>query len=168
MVASATKFGRSLVPISAIPWEFAVKPVCLFAIAALIALPVSLRAEAERIPHLAVEKSCHDAETYGLTDRNQTYKNCMSDEDDAKQQLEQKWSTYKGSTRQSCLAAGAHPSPSYVELLTCIEMTEEILTPSGGGGGGGAGEGFHPGGPGSLGSPPPRPTLSPGPRAMPR
>ena len=142
------------------------KPI-LFALVALIALPASVRAEAERVPHLAVERSCHDAETYGLTDRNQTYKNCMIDEDEAKQKLEKNWSSYKGATRRECLAAGAHPSPSYVELLTCIEMTEEILTPSGGGGGGGAGEGFHPSGPGALGSPSPRPQLSPGPRAMP-
>lgn len=143
------------------------KLVFVFALA-LFALPVSVRAEAERIPHLAVEKSCHDAETYGLTDRNQTYRNCMVDEDEAKQQLEKNWSSYKSTTRQSCLAAGAQPSPSYVELLTCIEMTEEILTPAGGGGGGGVGEGFHPSGPGALGSPSPRPQLSPGPRAMPR
>jgi hypothetical protein len=146
-----------------------VKLVFLFALVGLSALPVSVRAEAERIPRLAVEKSCHDAETYGLTDRNQTYKSCMLDEDQAKQQLEKNWSSYKGATRRQCMAAGAHPSPSYVELLTCIEMTEEILIPSGGGGGGGVGADFgHPGGAGALGSPSPRPQLSPGPRAMPR
>lgn len=143
------------------------KPVFMFALVALFVLPLAAHAEIERVPPLAVERSCHDAEAYGMTDRQQTYRNCMLDENEAKDKLEKNWSSYKATTRRECLAAGAHPSPSYVELLTCIEMTEEILAPASGGGGGGVGAGGA-GGAGALGSPSPRPQLSPGPRAMPR
>ena len=100
---------------------------------ALFALPFPAQARTEGVPRLAVERSCHAAETYGLTDPEQTYKSCMLDEDEAKGTLEKNWSSYKPATKRDCITAGAHPSPSYVELLTCIEMTEEILVPANGG-----------------------------------
>lgn len=134
---------------------------------AALALPLAAQARTEGIPHLAVERSCHAAETYGLTDAQQTYKSCMLDEDEAKGTLEKNWSSYRATTKRSCITAGSNPSPSYVELLTCIEMTEEILVPANGAAGGGGG-GDYGGGAGAQGSPPPRPALSAGPRAMPR
>ncbi len=146
------------------------KPFACIALISFLALPAHAHAlahaVAERVPKLDVESSCRDAKAYGMTDPEQTYKNCMLDENEAKKQLQEKWSHYKASTRRDCIEAGANPSPSYVELLTCIEMTEEILTPASGGGGGGASVGKVPAG--ALGSPAPRPQLSPGPRAMPR
>jgi hypothetical protein len=145
--------------------EIVVRLVLFSAAIALFALPFPAQARIEGVPRLAVERSCHAAETYGLTDPEQTYKSCMLDEDEAKGTLEKNWSSYKSATKRDCLTAGSHPSPSYVELLTCIEMTEEILVPANGEGGSG---GSYGGGAGALGSPPPRPALSPGPRAMPR
>ncbi|MGB8278028.1 MAG: hypothetical protein WCF20_08905, partial [Methylovirgula sp.] len=117
------------------------KPLALIALISFLALPAPAHALAERVPKLDVESSCRDARIYGMADPEQTYKNCMLDENEAKKQLQEKWSHYKASTRRDCIAAGAKPSPSYVELLTCIEMFEEILTPASGGGGGGAGLG---------------------------
>lgn len=140
---------------------FAVLPLFLLCVA-----PLPVQAHSEGVPKLSVEASCRDAKLYGMTDPEQTYKSCMLDEDEAKRQLEGNWSKYKPATRRQCLAAGLSPSPSYVELLTCIEMTEEILTPPSGGAGGGGGAGNPFGG--AYGSPSPRPALSPGPRAMPR
>ncbi len=119
------------------------KPLILFALISLIALPGAARARTEKVPDLAVENSCRDAKIYGMNDPEQTYKNCMRDEQEAKAQLEKNWPQYKATTRRACMAAGAHPSPSYVELLTCIEMTEEILKPPAGDG---TGSGRVPGG----------------------
>ncbi len=134
---------------------------------AVIALPLPAQARTEGVPRLAVERSCHAAETYGLTDPEQTYKSCMLDENEAKDTLEKNWSSYKPTTRRSCLTAGANPSPSYVELLTCIEMTEEILAPASGEGGGGRAP-MAAAALGPWGLPRPGRQLSPGPRAMPR
>lgn len=136
----------------------------IFALISFLALPAPGHARTEKVPRLDVESSCRDAKIFGTTDPEQTYKNCMLDETQAKQQLEKRWAHYKPATRRDCREAGAHPSPSYVELLTCIEMTEETLLPPSAGGG--AGVGPVPGG--ALGSPMPRPSLAPGPRAMPR
>ncbi len=141
------------------------KPFAMFALISLFALPAPAHARAEKVPKLDVESSCRDAKIFGTTDPEQNYKNCMLDETQAKQQLEKHWSHYKPATKRDCREAGAHPSPSYVELLTCIEMTEQASAPPSGGSGG-AGVGPVPGG--AYGSPSPRPSLSPGPRAMPR
>ena len=142
------------------------KPFAIFALLSFLALPALAHARTERVPDLDVAGSCREAKIFGTTDPKQTYKNCMSAEIQAKQQLEKHWLHYKPATRRDCRAAGAYPSPSYVELLTCIEMTEPPPMPPFAGSNG-AGGGFLPGG--TLGgSPPPRPSLSPGPRAMPR
>ncbi|QXX75248.1 hypothetical protein [Methylovirgula sp. HY1] len=141
------------------------KPIAIFALMSFLAFPVLAHARAERVPKLDVAGSCREAKGFGTTDPGQTYKNCMLAETQAKRQLEKNWAHFKPSTRRDCRAAGAYPSPSYVELLTCIEMTEQTLIPQStesGGMGGGMGGG------GALGSPPPRPSLAPGPRAMPR
>jgi hypothetical protein len=149
------------------PGNSVTKPLVFLAAIGLAAsftpLPVAARARVEKVPHLAVESSCHAAELYGVMDAKQTYKSCMADENQAKSKLEQNWDKYKGTTKRNCITAGAAPSPSYVELLTCIEMTEEILKPPSNAAGGG-------GGPTSGavgGSPPQSVPLAPGPRAMP-
>ncbi len=145
------------------------KPFALLAIfLPLLIAPAAARARMESVPKLDVETSCRDAKAFGMADPEQTYKNCMLDEREAEKQLGKKWSHYKAATRRSCIAAGAAPSPSYVELLTCIEMTDETLKPASSPGSDGAGMGVAPIPGGAVGSPPPRPSLAPGPRAMPR
>lgn len=147
------------------------KPIAFFALTCALGLAAPAYARTERVPKLNVQSSCHAAEAYGMTDPKKTYENCMADEDQAKKKLQSNWSHYNAKTRRACLTAGANPSPSYVELLTCVEMTEEVLHPPTGelGGEGGGGVGGGTGTSGAVGgSPPPRPSLAPGPRAMPR
>lgn len=129
----------------------------LFILLALLA-PASV-ARADRAPNLDVEKSCREAKGFGVTNAEQTFKNCMLDEQEAKDQLIQKWSQFKPADRRSCIPDA--PSPSYVEMLTCLEMNQETLMPYKGGGA------LPPAyGTGPHGSPFPRPPLSPGPRGM--
>ncbi len=52
----------------------------------------------------------------------------MQDENDALKQLQQNWSRYKPENRSTCLAQGMSPMPSYVEILTCIEMYDSAGT----------------------------------------
>jgi hypothetical protein len=129
----------------------------------LFVLVPTTRVVADQVPNLDVAKSCLDAENYGVTpDPKATYKNCMLDEQEAKAELQQKWSRFKPDNRRSCVSVS--PGPSYVEMLTCLEMNEETLLPYSGGGSGI--------GPPAYGttphdSPSPRPPPSPGPRGMP-
>jgi hypothetical protein len=97
----------------------------LFVLLALLA-PAPL-ARADQVPRLDVARSCRDAKDFGVTDPPQTFKNCMLDEQEAKGQLIQQWSQFKPAERRSCIPDA--PSPSYVEMLTCLEMNQQILTP---------------------------------------
>jgi hypothetical protein len=132
----------------------------LLSVGFLILIPVG-RSLADQVPSLDVKKSCREAEDFGATtDAKQTYKSCMQDENEAKAQLQQKWSQFKPKSRHSCIPAA--PSPSYVEMLTCLEMNQDALLPySAGGGVGLAAPGMHP-----HDSPSPRPPMSPGPRGF--
>jgi hypothetical protein len=80
------------------------------------------------VPKLDVAQSCRQAQTIGGDDKNLAYKGCMQDEKDAQDQLTQRWSRYKAEDRRNCIEQGAAPMPSYVEILTCIEMYDGSST----------------------------------------
>jgi hypothetical protein len=86
-------------------------------------IPVS-----DRVPQFNVEALCKETtavdKAMGLAEP-QSFANCMRDETEAQQQLTALWSTNPGAVRDNCegeaVAAG---SPSYVDLLTCLQMTD--------------------------------------------
>ena len=95
-------------------------------------LPLSLPAAAkpasakpERVPVFDVAPSCLQAREYAGVNRNLTYQGCMKDENDARAELARKWTHFNAGDRKDCVAQGASPMPSYVEILTCLEMSEE-------------------------------------------
>ncbi len=110
-----------------------------------------------QVPVLDIERTCRAAQDYGMNDPKETYRNCMLDEKEARTQLGQKWSKFKATSRRGCVPP--HPIPSYVEMLTCLEMDQNTLVPyQGGGGAVGAPSSY------THDSAQPRPAMSPGPR----
>ncbi|MGO9007790.1 MAG: hypothetical protein ACLQIQ_02335 [Beijerinckiaceae bacterium] len=95
----------------------------------LLALAHSGEAAGDKVPNLHIEASCRDAQTAIGSAPDQTYKNCLADENEAKATLVKQWAQFKPATRRNCVEAGATPNPSYVELLTCLEMFNEVLMP---------------------------------------
>jgi hypothetical protein len=87
-----------------------------------LALLAPAAARTDGVPTLNFEQSCREAQALGGDDRNLAYRGCMQDEKDAREQLAQKWSHFKPGDRRDCVAQGADPVPSYVEILTCLEM----------------------------------------------
>jgi hypothetical protein len=95
-----------------------------------LAIPV-----ADRVPVINVEKTCKDSTE---TDKAanialpQSYEGCMQDENVAKEQLAGIWSTYPASVRARCeQEATIGGEGSYVDLLTCMQMTDPAkLTPT--------------------------------------
>ena len=80
------------------------------------------------VPSLNVKQSCRDAQKFSSGDvSDATFKGCMQDENSAKDQLSKRWSTFKVKDRQDCVEQGRDPSPSYVEVLTCLEMDSDAL-----------------------------------------
>jgi hypothetical protein len=92
-------------------------------------IPVS-----DRVPQFNVEALCKQTtdvdKTMGLADP-QSFANCMRDENDAQQQLVTLWSANPAGVRDRCegeaVAAGV---PSYVDLLTCLQMTDLVNSQS--------------------------------------
>lgn len=76
----------------------------------------------DQVPTFDVAKSCREAQDIGGDAERLAYKGCMQDESEARKQLVQNWSRFKAEDRRNCVAQGASPMPSYVEILTCIEM----------------------------------------------
>jgi hypothetical protein len=79
---------------------------------------------ADRPPSLNVEPSCHAAERSGIEGR--TADNCMRGENQAKATLNDKWTEFSTRQQARCtsLVQMGGP-PSYVELLTCLEVAQQ-------------------------------------------
>jgi hypothetical protein len=82
------------------------------------------------VPAFNVEGSCRDAEKFGLQgqDKDIGYKGCIQDEKNAKDELTQRWSKFNAQNKQICVEQARAPSPSYVEVLTCLEMYTDGIT----------------------------------------
>lgn len=79
---------------------------------------------ADHPPQLDVQSSCNAVASRGLNGR--TKEACMDEENGAQRTLRDKWAQFKSSQKSRCagLVQTGGP-PSYVELLTCLEMAEQ-------------------------------------------
>jgi hypothetical protein len=87
--------------------------------------PYLAAATINEVPRFDVANTCREARAYAGNDKEVAFRGCMKDENDAREQLVQKWTHFKAADRSDCIAQGAAPMPSYVEILTCLEMSEE-------------------------------------------
>lgn len=80
------------------------------------------------VPVINVEKTCKETAATDKAmnlDLPQSVENCMRDEKAAQQQLAAIWSTYSASIRDRCRQeATLVGTGSYVDLLTCMQMTD--------------------------------------------
>lgn len=87
---------------------------------------VSADAASDEAPKFDVGRTCRAAaDLGGGVDAKLAFQGCMQDENDAKATLQRNWTRYKRENRDTCLAQGLEPIPSYVEILTCIEMYDD-------------------------------------------
>ena len=86
-----------------------------------------------RVPELDVKSSCNDAQKFssGGGSQDSAFKGCMQDEMTAKDQLAKRWSAFKVKDKQTCVEQARAPSPSYVEVLTCLEMDTDAVNSGG-------------------------------------
>ncbi|HET7803867.1 MAG TPA: hypothetical protein VFL53_06485 [Pseudolabrys sp.] len=93
-------------------------------------LPVILTAShialaADAVPKFNLEETCRRAGEVSLSLGRSTG-DCKRDEDDAHSKLQQDWAQYSPAQRASCVRfTSLDRSPSYVELLTCLEIAKE-------------------------------------------
>src|SRR5262245_42535503 len=78
---------------------------------------------ADSIPRFDVERTCRPAATAGVLPGRDSSA-CQRDEQDARSRLEKDWRS--AAQRSQCAGfAGLDRAPSYVELLTCLEMAKQ-------------------------------------------
>lgn len=92
---------------------------------AFLALPDWAMAKPDPVPVFDVEQSCREARAFAGDDKTLAYQGCMKDEKDARAELVRKWVNFHSEDRRDCVAQGAAPMPSYVEILTCLEMSDQ-------------------------------------------
>ena len=83
---------------------------------------------ADSVPKFDVERTCRAASVSGLPGRDSA--SCQRDEQDARSKVEKIWSQYSATQRSQCdVLVTTGGAPSYVELLTCLEMAKQIKEP---------------------------------------
>jgi hypothetical protein len=94
---------------------------------ALLALAIGtpLLVTVADVPVYDVSPACRAA----VTVMPGSFEACMKDEDGARAQLAASWDRFAGPQRDNCVQTeNAGGSPSYVELLTCIQMAQDAKT----------------------------------------
>jgi hypothetical protein len=77
---------------------------------------------ADNVPRYDMKPTCRAAVAM-MGNQGRTVESCMSGEERARKDLEKDWSKYPSAERTQCAAPMANNrSPSYVELLICLEM----------------------------------------------
>ena len=80
---------------------------------------------ADNVPTLKVEPSCRAAGVEGVI-TGRTADSCINDEKAAREDLVKNWSTFSGDDKTHCLSmVSTGGGPSYVELLSCLEMSRD-------------------------------------------
>jgi hypothetical protein len=80
------------------------------------------------LPKLNIEYACHASEqavAAVVSVTTDIYQSCLDDEKDARSKLDDTWTKFPASDKGRCI----HPKeflPSYVEWLTCLEMTRDV------------------------------------------
>jgi hypothetical protein len=82
----------------------------------------------DTVPKLNYEPSCRAAvETSAIASRDAN--SCKNDEETARASLEKVWTQYTAVQRAHCVQlTSLGGPPSYVELLTCLEMAKDAST----------------------------------------
>jgi hypothetical protein len=95
---------------------------------AIILAAVSALAKDAGLPKLNTERACRASESALSTatgTASDTFGSCMSDENEARKQLEKNWATYPASDKARCIQPKEY-TPAYVEWLTCLEMDRDV------------------------------------------
>lgn len=91
---------------------------------AVVAILVAAPALADAVPNLDVEKTCRSAQVANTSISDQAnYDGCLRSERDARKEAERQWGTYTTAAKRQCedqFKAGGYPS--YVEMVTCLEL----------------------------------------------
>jgi hypothetical protein len=103
----------------------------IFAVAAIVAASwaIDQTRAADRIPAFDIVRNCSaEVASAGI----EKIADCTKDETDAKNELDKSWPQFGASNKQYCVEESSIAGDeSYVELLTCLEMSSGEFLASG-------------------------------------
>jgi len=103
----------------------------IFAVAAIVAgsWPIDQARPADRIPAIDIVRNCNAEVASAGTEK---VADCTKDETDAKNELDKSWPQFGASDKQTCVGeSSTGGGQSYVELLSCLEMSSGEFLASG-------------------------------------
>ncbi len=78
------------------------------------------------VPNMDLNKLCRAVERSDTSDKDRRHW-CLEDERDAKNELQRRWHTLSAAERSACMPSSTGGvEPSYVELLTCLELVSAL------------------------------------------
>jgi hypothetical protein len=84
-----------------------------------------LVAVADVVPNVDVKKTCDQTANVIIGSGQSDLDGCLTDEQDAHNLLVKQWAQYAAIDKQRCVRASSDYLPSYVEMLTCLEMAKQ-------------------------------------------
>jgi hypothetical protein len=83
------------------------------------------------VANLDIASACRTTVRYEAdtkTDKAPNYSACVSDEQDARSELQKVWSSFSANMREQCLSQVTPPAlPSYSTLLSCLNMARDAV-----------------------------------------
>lgn len=78
------------------------------------------------VPVFDLKKSCKTTEDTALS-LGRSVESCISSEEAAREQLENRWAEFPGAKRVECVGVSKIGGiPSYIEVLTCLELAQDL------------------------------------------
>ena len=110
----------------------------IVAVLLIVLVPVYAQAQSPRagrvskgaaggVPNWDVSPSCRAAGRVAYAqDASAREKSCMESENRTRDKLAADWSTYPGAERTRCIKSIEWFSPTYTELVACLEMSADV------------------------------------------
>jgi len=92
----------------------------------LLASQLLTVAAADGVPTLDVGPGCRSADLAGI---GVSVDGCLNDEKAAREQLGKVWTQFTAQDKSDCTDGTKEYNPSYVELLTCLEIARDAKIP---------------------------------------
>ncbi|MFZ0836834.1 MAG: hypothetical protein WAM77_05215 [Xanthobacteraceae bacterium] len=84
---------------------------------------------ADTAPRYDMKPPCRAAIALAAGSEGRNIENCMAGEEEARRQIDKEWSKTPSAERSQCIGTVAvGGSPSYVELVVCLEMMRDSRT----------------------------------------
>jgi hypothetical protein len=78
------------------------------------------------VPAFDTKKSCQEADVAAVVS-GRTRETCLQSEEAARNQLTKSWGEFSAADKAECAYTAQIGTPSYADLLTCLEMRQDVL-----------------------------------------